>query len=271
MKSVHFYFKIIAMFFICIPAFSQTPVKTFRLDQDLEIRQFDNNVYVVTHSFPWTANSMFVGIDNRNIVFVDTPYTPEASEQVLAWIDTHIGKRNIICINTGFHFDNLGGNKAFISKGIPVYGARETIQLINERGEAARQLFLGWLGGTKFKRFYDTYRTLLYTPPNTLFSLQKGLELKIGNETIQVIFPGETHSPDNTVVYFANRRLLFGGCMILSGDKPGNTEDANIAQWPVSIKKLKNLNVSMVVPGHGLRFDSGLIEHTILVLEKNTH
>lgn len=64
----------------------------------------------------------------------------------------------------------------------------------------------------------------------------------------------------------APRKLLFGSCMILSGDAVGNTADADMAAWPIAIRKLQGLPVDVVVPGHGDRLDPGLIQHTLDVL-----
>jgi hypothetical protein len=96
------------------------------------------------------------------------------------------------------------------------------------------------------------------------------LTLSFGNEEVRVIFPGPSQAPDKLAVYFPARKLLFGSCMILSGDAVGNTADADMAAWPTAIRKLQGLPVDVVVPGHGDRLDAGLIQHTLEVLAQ-TH
>jgi glyoxylase-like metal-dependent hydrolase (beta-lactamase superfamily II) len=54
--------------------------------------------------------------------------------------------------------------------------------------------------------------------------------------------------------------------MILGGDQIGNTLDADLNNWPEAIRKLKQFEVEIVVPGHGDRIDPGLIDHTIALL-----
>jgi metallo-beta-lactamase class B len=56
--------------------------------------------------------------------------------------------------------------------------------------------------------------------------------------------------------------------MILAGDRPGNTTEADMQQWPIAIRRLKQFPVNVVVPGHGERLDPGLIQHTLDLLEK---
>ena len=247
--------------------FADDSIQTYKINDELSIREIEKGIYIVTHDFPWPANSMLVEMANNEFVFVDTPYTPSATEEVLDWIYSKFGNRNIVEINTGFHFDNLGGNSALIKRGISVYGSFETVQLIKERGESSRALMLKWLQSPEYGRYYNVYTTLEYTPPNKLFHLKDGLTLSFGEEDVKVLFPGPTHADDNTVVYFPSKKLLFGGCMIIAGDKLGNTADADLKKWPESVKKLKDLDFNILVPGHGLRFDRSLIDNTISLLE----
>ena len=51
--------------------------------------------------------------------------------------------------------------------------------------------------------------------------------------------------------------------MIIAGNKLGNTADANLETWKTAIISLRKLDCDHVIPGHGYRFDTGLIENTI--------
>lgn len=239
------------------------------IGEDLTARQIQEGVVVITHAFPWPANSMLVEMQNGALVLVDTPYTPEATREVLAWIETQFGQREITAINTGFHCDNLGGNAALIEKGIPVYGSDMTPKLLAERGEATRAATLKWLEAPQNQRYYQAHQALEFVAPTQLFSLEEGLRLDFGDETIQVYFPGVTHTPDNVVVYFPTRKVLFGGCMILGEDQIGNTSDADMATWPESLRKLDQFDIQWLIPGHGDRVDPELLEHSITLLTQN--
>ena len=108
------------------------------ITDDLSVRRIQNGVYVFTHAFPWPANSMVVEMADSRLVLVDTPYTPEATRDLLDWIETQLGEREITAINTGFHNDNLGGNRTLIEQGIPVYGADLTVEMLAERFHMAQ-------------------------------------------------------------------------------------------------------------------------------------
>ncbi len=236
------------------------------LSDELFVREIQEGVFVITHAFPWPANSMLVEMQSSELVLVDTPYTPEATRRVIEWAASRWGHREIVAINTGFHYDNLGGNDHLIKQGIPVYGSTTTAQLLEERGDAVRALTLAWLEKPEDRRYRDVHAQLLYRAPTHLFDLEEGLELAFGDEVVRVYYPGPTHAPDNVVVYFPARKLLFGGCMILGGDTIGNTADADLAAWPDSVRNLDHFEVNVLVPGHGERLDPGLLEHTLALL-----
>jgi metallo-beta-lactamase class B len=245
---------------------SPTAYPRIDLDDELYLRQIKKDVFVVTHSFPWPANSLVVEMANSDLVLVGTPYTPAAMSEVLDWIEEHFGERKIVAINTGYHVDNLGGNSALIERGIRVYGSDLTAQLLKERGEQTRQVILGMLAEPGNERYYKTQAEIPYVAPSHLFSITQGLTLTFGDEQLEVYYPGPSQAPDKVVVYFPSKKVLFGGCMILGGDQIGNTSDADLTNWPDAVRKLEAFDAEIVVPGHGDRLDAGLIEHTLDLL-----
>jgi glyoxylase-like metal-dependent hydrolase (beta-lactamase superfamily II) len=260
------------------PAHTTTPPTEGRLEgsvpriaitEDLYVREVREGVLVITHSFPWAANSLLVEMESGDLVLVDTPYTPEAAQNLLDWIEAQYGTRAITAINTGHHCDNLGGNSCLIEQGIPVYGSSMTARLIAERGDAMRENILDMLQAPKYRRYCEAHQMLLYVPPTHLFTLAEGLDLRFGDESVRVFFPGPSHSPDNVVVHFPSRRVLFGGCMIIGWNGVGNTADADMQAWPHSVRKLFGIDVDLVVPGHGDRLDPGLLAHTIDLLAEH--
>jgi metallo-beta-lactamase class B len=236
------------------------------LSEELYLRQIRKDVFVATHVFPWPANSLIVEMANSDLVLVGTPYTPAAMTEVLAWMAEHFGKRKIVAINTGYHVDNLGGNSILIEQGIPVYGSDLTAQLLRERGEQTRQVILEMLKGAANERYYKTHAEIPYVAPTQLFPIAQGLTLSFGDEQVEIYYPGPSQAPDKVVVYFPSKRVLFGSCMILGGDQVGNTSDADLENWPEAVRKLKQFDAEVVVPGHGDRLDAALIEHTIALL-----
>lgn len=244
-----------------------TSTQPIALGEGLSLRQVGSGAYVVTHTFPWDANSLLVEMADRTLVLVATPYTPEATRLVLGWVRSHFGERRMVAINNGYHVDNLGGNAALREAGIPIYGSDLTVRLLQERGEKTRQHLLGMIGDTA-SPVYAAHAAIQYLPPDHVFSAKEGLVLSFGSEELQVIYPGASQAPDKLAIYFPSRGLLFGGCMILNGNRVGNIADADLEAWPWAIQTLAKLPAKVVIPAHGDRLDPGLIQNTLDVLSR---
>jgi metallo-beta-lactamase class B len=130
---------------------------------------------------------------------------------------------------------------------------------------------LKWLSLPENKRYYDFYKTFRFYEPTMKFDLNKEQVLTLGGEKVEIYFPGPTHTYDNTVVYIPGKKILFGGCMVLSleAKKPGFVDDGNLTEWPKSLRKVlkKYSDAELVIPGHGRGGDISLLNHSISVLE----
>ena len=241
---------------------------TIELAPDLHLLRIGPGAFVVRHACPFVCNSVLVEMPDGTFVFGGTPGFPEAARLVLDWIVREHGPRPVVAIDTGYHFDNLGGNRAFLEAGFPVHGSDLTVKLLAERGEQARALTLGFIRD-RSSPYHAAHAALEVLPPDHAFPLAQGLTLRFGGEEVRVIHPGPTQAPDKVAVYFPGRRLLYGSCMILAGDRTGNSAEADLARWPDAIRQLQALPVQVVVPAHGSRLDPGLLQHTLDVLARH--
>jgi glyoxylase-like metal-dependent hydrolase (beta-lactamase superfamily II) len=251
--------------FTVLRSINQNTGGSIEITPDLSVRQIEDGVYVFSHAFPWAANSLAV-VSGDHLILADTPWTPEATQEMIAWLEAQNGPKEIVAINTHFHLDNLGGNQYLVAQGIPVYGSDRTVALLAERGQASLDQTVAWLQDQDDPRYAETFAGLELVAPTEIFELDAGLKLEFEGETVQVYFPGPAHAPDNVVVYFPERSLLFGGCMIIGWDAVGNTTDADLAAWPASVRALEQFEFDILIPGHGDRLDPGLLEHTLTLL-----
>jgi glyoxylase-like metal-dependent hydrolase (beta-lactamase superfamily II) len=259
----------------CAPQVEAQPIslpvdpKTYvEITPDLKARHIQEGVFVITHSFPWDANSLAV-VMGDHLMLVDTPWTPQATEAMLTWLEAQVGSKEVVAINTHFHLDNLGGNQFLVGRDIPVYGSDLTVELLAERGRASLDQTVQWLQAEGDPRFAQTLASLELIPPREVFDIHEGLQLEFGDQSLEVYYPGPAHSPDNLVVYFPEHKILFGGCMIIGWDQIGNTADADLAAWPASVRQLKQFDFDVLIPGHGARLDPGLLTHTLALLKSD--
>lgn len=240
------------------------------LNDRLKIDALKDGVYVVSHSLPWPANSVVVRCSDRDFVWADTPYTNAATEAVLDWLKQKFGAINLIEINTGFHVDNLGGNAVLIENKIPVIGSELTCRLLKERGESTQSQILGWLGTPEMSEYRAEYEKMEFLAPTSVIKLEGAKKITVGDEVIELFYPGPSHSPDNIVVFFPGKNVLFGGCMVkeLKAKNAGFTGDADMERWPASLGMVldRYRGAAFVIPGHGKTGDTSLIRHTIGLL-----
>ncbi len=241
-------------------------VEPIVLSDQLQIQSVEPGVFVVVHGFGGACNSLLVHCAPRDFVWVDTPCTDDATRQVHQWLKRTFSDPNVTQINTGFHNDNLGGNGYLIGQNIPCYGSDLTPKLIAERWEQTKQQVLPYYARAG-NGVRDAFVSQKLVAPNRVYPLAQGLTLRVGGESVEVFFPGASHTADNVVVYFKNKRILFGGCMIkaLSAQTPGFAGDADMSAWPVSVQKVLDRfpGARLVVPGHGAAGDLALLRHTI--------
>ncbi len=237
------------------------------LAPDLHLLRIGAGAYVVRHTCPFPCNSVLVEMPDGTFVFGGTPGFPAAAQLVLDWIIREHGPRPVVAIDTGYHFDNLGGNAAFLAADFPVYGSDLTVRLLAERGETMRALTLGFIADQS-SPYRAAHAALKFVPPDHVFPLAEGLTLRFGGEEVRVIHPGPTQAPDKVAIYFPGRRLLHGGCLLLAGDRPGNVAEADLMRWPEGIRQLMALPVAVAVAAHGPRHDPGLLQNTLDVLAR---
>lgn len=205
----------------------------------LRIERVTDNIFKHT-SFLKTKNSGLIPsngmiyVNNNEAVIFDTPVDIEASKELIKWL----GKTEIkAVVVTHFHVDCLGGLDEFHLNGIESYATTKTIALAKENKSTL--------------------------PKNGFLST---LELNIGHEVINAKYLGEGHTIDNIVGYVPSEKALFGGCLVkeLSASK-GNLTDANVADWPRTIEKIKSdiPEIEIVIPGHGKHGGIELLDYTL--------
>lgn len=236
-----------------------------RVGEELLLEEIQPGAWLVVDERPYPANSLLVEMADGSLVLCGTPYTEEPTRALLAWADARLGSRNWTAVSTHFHPDALGGNPALFERGVAVHGSEHTAALLAERGEDVRAQMLAAFGRDPVQR--ERFTRARFLPPERLFAPEQGLVLRRGEEEVEVVWPGAAHTPDNVVVWFPRRRLLFGGCMILALGRVGNTVDADLGAWPASVEALRRFDALLIVPGHGRPGGPELLDATLALLQ----
>jgi metallo-beta-lactamase class B len=169
-------------------------------------------------------------------LIVDTAWTPAQTAEVLDWAAAHVGPVRAALV-THWHDDRSGGLPEVHRRGIASYGSGRTAEQARAHGAPIAS-----------QRFDDT------------------LDLSSLGVAGEAYFPGAGHSLDNVVVWLADSKLLFGGCLVKSTQAQGlgNTADGDVQAWPRAIAELEARypSAAIVVPGHGAAGGPDLLAHT---------
>jgi len=171
-----------------------------------------------------------------HVVVIDTAWGAAPSRALLAWIDRELQLPVTRLIVTHFHDDRLGGWEVFAERGTRIVASEQTLALAKVEPTAA----------------FDLYR------------LSPGE--KLTNGTLEILYPGPAHAPDNVVVWVPASRILAGGCAVRSAASGGlgNLSHASVADWAASIARVHAAypDARLVLPGHGDAGGPELLDHT---------
>lgn len=220
-----------------------------RIDAELVAREVAPGAYVVTHVPFHASNVLVVRMPDQTVVICSSPFETEGTRALLGWITSTLHPRQLVAINTHFHLDGTGGNAAYAAAGVETIASSQTAALIATRGAALRAASAESFADPALRARVEHVELVA---PRRTFDPARGLTLVFGGEEIRIIYPGPAHSPDNVVVHFPARHLLFGGCMIkATGASIGYTGDADLGHWEAAVRTLEPLAPRVVVPGHG--------------------
>jgi metallo-beta-lactamase class B len=193
-----------------------------------QLRISDGNV------FP--CNGM-IYIDDGEALILDGPLNDSLAALLIEYVERELDATVIGLVVDHFHEDGAGGIDEFHRRGIPTYSSAQTCRESAKRGEPCATI-----------RFDDT------------------LAIAVGDERVVCGYYGRSHAPDNIVTYIADRKLLFGGCMIKEmGAGKGNLADADTAAWSGTVRRVRAAypDATIVVPGHGAPGGPELFDYTI--------
>lgn len=197
--------------------------------------QVTKNVYVET-GMP-ACNLGFV-VTKQGVVMIDTPMRPT---DAMKWRDEASKKGEIrYLINTEEHPDHWQGSYFFPGVLITHQETRDKLAKVpaTEVTERVKQIDPAGLPLT------EGYRVRLAD-----ITLTEGMNLYLGEHTIQLFhLPG--HSTGGMGVYIPEERVVFTTDIIFHKMKSW-LHESDPQKWLASLRKIGELDLEVIVPGHG--------------------
>ena len=217
-----------------------------------------------------TGNAGFV-VGDQGVLMVDTFFTPEAVEDLIAVIATETKQPIKYAMNSHYHLDHTGGNQVLVARDVPVIAHEKlmewqtvknrrflpvTEELQKRRDAATKQLSevpadqpdkRGPL--ERQIRRIDAMMKIKLTNPTMTFS-SGTVHLHLGDREV-VLFTLPGHTGGDVLAYVPDANVVFMGDMGWRKTLP-NLVDATVNDWIPSLDKLlAQYPTAKFVPGHG--------------------
>lgn len=189
----------------------------------------------------YMSNAGFI-ITPAGVVVFDALGTPPLAQALIAQIRKLTPLPIKYVIVSHFHADHFYGLQAFKALGAEIWA--------QERGQEY------FVGPDVDRRLAQRREELFpWVDENTqLLRADKWLkgdtDLKFGGLDLQIRYVGPAHSPEDTVLFVKQDRVLYAGDLVFQGRVPF-VGDADSQSWLKALDKLLAFNPKILVPGHG--------------------
>jgi cyclase len=204
-------------------------------------------------------NTGFI-IGKNGILVIDSTFSPDNAKEILKNIRSVTQKPIRYLFNTHHHADHTFGNQVFSAK---VVAHRECKNIMTKllETEWARDSIQRWV--EENPEWKEKLNNLKITLPDLLFDDR--LEIDLGNIKINLLHVGG-HTKDSSIAHVAQSKVLFAGDLIFQGRYPF-MRDGDSQKWLSALKKIRDLNFEILVPGHGYICDQTEVENHINYFE----
>lgn len=184
------------------------------------------------------ANIGFI-VGERCVAVIDTGGSPEQGWALKRAIAATTPVPICYVINTHVHPDHIYGNIAFKQPGISFFGHYKLEQAMAMRAPYYREKSSRDLGFTLTPEHF--------IPPD--LPVKDTLELDLGGRTLLLTAHPTAHTDNDLSVYDRKTRTLWLADLLFMGHLP--VVDGSLNGWLKEIEKLRTLDASLVIPGHG--------------------
>jgi metallo-beta-lactamase class B len=203
---------------------------------DISMSWLTGGIYLVEDRHFVATNSL-VYIGTSSVTVIGATWTPDTARQLAGLIRSFTRLPITEVLDTSPDPEWSGGNAYWRQTGATVIAARATCLALARTWRTTVE---------RFRASHPEYPSLTLTAPtkceSNRFALQHG--------AVRALYLGPSHTSADIFAYFPNEKVLDAGSIL----KPflGNMTNANIEQYPKTLKKLQgsHLDIRMIVSGH---------------------
>ena len=215
-----------------------------------KLYKFEKEAEGIYYATGGLGSNNVVIINDDDVLLVDDGTAPATARALVEDIKLLTSKPIRTVVNTHFHYDHTDGNSIFgpnveIIAHEYVRTAIQTLDVLHREPYLTSQLRL-----SASER--DQLKEVKPTPPTRTYTSQ--LILHKGRREIQLLFLGRGHTAGDTFVYLPQDHIICTGDMD-EGARVAYMGDAFPDEWIATLEKLKHLDFTRVLPGHGVPFN----------------
>lgn len=181
-------------------------------------------------------------IGKNGIVVIDTLVSAKEAKRFIEDIRKISNKPIKYVVNTHYHLDHTFGNAEFEKLGAIIISHVNDEQNLRKNGESA-------LKNAKMYGLSDSdMEGTVIAYPAVTFNNRMGLD--IGDQKIELIYAGNSHTNGSIVVYLPDKKTLFAGDILFTGYHPFIAE-GDIKSWGKVLDYIGKMDVATIIPGHG--------------------
>lgn len=226
-------------------AFAFYPVRMASAQDGLT--KIADNVYGYVGIGPMSPQNSFAAntgviIGEDGIVIIDTLVSAKEAQRLIKDIRAISDKPIKYVINTHYHLDHALGNSEFAKLGATIIS--QTVE--NENARKAGDAILK--GAKDFGLTEQDMEGTTLIFPELIFN--DNLEIDLGDQRIELIYPGASHTAGSILIYLPDKKILFAGDVLFTGYHPF-IADGNVPSWLGVLDQIQTMDVMQIIPGHG--------------------
>ena len=181
-------------------------------------------------------------IDRDGIVVIDTLVSAKEAKRFIKDIRAISKKPIKYVVNTHYHLDHTFGNSDFRRLGAVIISHTNDSKNLKTHGEIALKNAKNYgLSEQDMKGTKIAYPVLTFN---------NRIEIDLGNQKIELIYIGPSHTDGSILVYLPEKKILFAGDILFTNYHPF-IADGNIEEWVKALDYIMTMDVEKIIPGHG--------------------
>jgi len=215
----------------------------------LDVVQVSKNVYALVGPLEQRTpenlgnNATFgVIVTSDGVVLVDPGGSAKGAATIEKAIAGFTDQPVKVVINSGGQDHRWFGNAYFKAKGATVIASAAAVDDQRERSDLQWQILQTQIGA-------DGLTGTQLEHADTVFD--ETHSLTIGGERIEIVHPGQAHTPGDSFVWLADQRIVISGDIVYLDRMLGVLPYSNSASWLDAFAAIEAHDPATVIPGHG--------------------